>query len=109
MNLHSMKRKRKKTPDDLKRHFSVRCIQRVGFPIDEEELKRRMVRHALSFLWKESNTKSHFLVPKDMLPVSCMREIEAVYDSKLHEFVTVLFRDGIEFAELAEGGCHVAV
>lgn len=84
--------KKRKTARDLKRHFSMRCIQRVGFPIDECELKKRMVANALLFTGRESNVKTHFLVPKDMLPVGFSREVEAVYDSKRHEFVTVLFR-----------------
>ena len=83
-------RKQKKARD-LKRHFAMRCIQRVGFPIDEVALKKRLVANALTLTRRESNVKTHFLVPKDMLPNGFPREIEAVYDSKRHEFVTVLF------------------
>ena len=76
----------------MKRHFAMRCIQRIGFPIDEVELKARLVANELTRTWRESNIKTHFLVPKDMLPNGFPMEIEAVYDSKRHEFVTVLFR-----------------
>ena len=94
--------KKKKKAGNLKRHFKMRCIQRIGAPLDEEELKRRMRANMLSWLWRESNTKTHFSVPRDMLPKGFNREIEVVYDSDRHEFVTILFKDGIEFKEILD-------
>ena len=91
MTIKTMLHKKQKKARDLKRHFAMRCIQRVGFPIDEVELKKRLVANELTRTWRKSNIKTHFLVPKDMLPVGVPTEIEAVYDSKRHEFVTVLF------------------
>ena len=89
--------KKKKQPEDLRRHFQMRCIQRIGAIINDEELKRRMRANLLSHAWRESNIKMHFTVPMD-------REIEAVYDSSKHEFVTILFKDGKEYEEFMNDG-----
>lgn len=100
-------RKRRKKPEDLKRHFSMRCIQRIGIGLDSEELKRRMKANLLVLSWRESNTKVHYIVPSNMLPAGFKREVEAVYDSSKHEFVTVLFKDGKEYEEFLEDGIDV--
>ena len=63
-----------------------------------------MKENKLSHAWRESNTKTHFSVPKDLLPKDFVREIEVVYDSSKHEFVTVLFKDGKEYEEFLEDG-----
>ena len=91
--------KKKKKPEDLHRHFVMRCIQRIGVVINDTELKRRLQANELSPTWRESNTRMHFMVPKDLLPKDFGREIEVVYDSSKHEFVTILFKDGKEFEE----------
>lgn len=96
--------KKKKKPEDLHRHFVMRCIQRIGSVIDDAELKRRLKENKLSPAWRESNTKMHFTVPKDLLPKDFGREIEVVYDSSKHEFVTVLFKDGKDYEEFLEDG-----
>ena len=96
--------KKKKQPEDLRKHFQMRCIQRIGAVINDEELKRRMRANLLSHAWRESNTKMHFTVPMDMLPKGFEREIEAVYDSSKHEFVTILFKDGKEYEEFIHDG-----
>lgn len=92
--------RKKKKPSDLHRHFVTRCIQRIGAVIDSDELKRLMNNNVLPVSWRESNTKMHFSVPKNLLPAGFKRDIEAVYDSNKHEFVTVLFKDGKEFEDL---------
>ena len=88
------KHKKAKTSKDIVHHFKIRCFQRLGIFIDEGQLKQRMLKHELPVLWSESNSKTHFQVPKDMLPEGFNREIVAVYDKTRHEFVTVLFKDG---------------
>ena len=82
----------------------MRCIQRIGAVIDDAELKRRLKENKLPHAWRESNTKMHFTVPKDLLPKDFGREIEVVYDSSKHEFVTVLFKDGKDYEEFLEDG-----
>ena len=92
-------RKKKKTKDDIARHFRVRCMERLGAFLSSDELRRRMIERQLKVVCKESSTRTHFLVPKEMLPETCTREIVAVYDKKRHDFVTVLFNDGGIFNE----------
>ena len=92
--LHYSKPQKAKTSKDIVHHFKTRCFQRLGIFINEEDLKRRMVKNELPVLWSESNSKTHFQVPTDMLPKGFNREIVAVYDKTRHEFVTVLFKDG---------------
>ena len=90
---YSFPRSRKKRRSDLQRHFHLRCMERIGIILHPDELKNRMQNRELEYVRKESNTKTHWLVPKDMLPKDYKRRIVAVYDSVRHQFVTVLFDD----------------
>ena len=92
-------RKRKKTSADVVNHFNLRCMERIGMVLSQSELKNRMLEHKLTVVRRESNARTHFLVPKDMLPVWHKREMVAVYDKNRHNFVTVLFKNGGEFFE----------
>ncbi len=91
---HHSKPKKAKTAEDVVHHFKMRCFQRLGIFIDIETLKSRMLKHDLPVVWSESNSKTHFQIPADMLPKGFNREVVAVYDKARHEFVTVLFKDG---------------
>jgi hypothetical protein len=92
-------RKRKKTGADVINHFNLRCMERIGMVLSQDELKHRMLSHRLRSLGRESNARTHFLVPNDMLPFWHKEEMVAVYDKKRHNFVTVLFNNGGEFFE----------
>lgn len=70
--------------------------------LSQDELKKRMGSHRLSVVRRESNTRTHFLVPKDMLPSGHSREMVAVYDKSRHYFVTVLFNDGGIFYDTSD-------
>lgn len=87
-------RKKRKRGADIVHHFNLRCLERIGVVLSQEELKRRLGKHQLELVRKESNTRTHFLVPKDLLPEGHSREMVAVYDKSRHYFVTVLFNDG---------------
>ena len=84
---------KKKKPYNVKMHFSKRCIERIGFPIDSNRLKSLLVENKLQNVMRESNNKTHWLVPKELLPVEWDKEMVAVYDKVRHEFVTVIFRN----------------
>lgn len=62
--------------------------------LPQDELKRRMEKHLLPVVYKQSNAKTFFRVPEDLLPPWHTREITVVYDKRRHSFVTVLFNDG---------------
>lgn len=83
--------KKKKKSADVMRHFNRRCMERIGMLLSQKELKNRMLKHELSVVMRESNERTHFLVPQDLLPKWHTREMVAVYDKKRHCFVTVLF------------------
>ena len=68
--------------------------------LSQSELKNRMLKHELSVVMRESNARTHFLVPKDMLPDWHKNEMVAVYDKRRHTFVTVLYKD---IGDLASG------
>ena len=87
-------RKKRKKGADLIHHFNFRCMERIGIILSQEDLKRRMNNHTLECIRKDSNTRTLFLVPKDMLPKGHTREMAVVYDRVRHNFVTVLFNDG---------------
>lgn len=87
-------RKRKKKGADLVHHFNRRCMQRIGVVLPQDELKRRMNKNQLTAVRKMSNTRTLFLIPRDMLPPWHRREMLAVYDKERHSFVTVVFRAG---------------
>ena len=87
-------RAKKKKCSDLQRHFHLRCMERLGIIIHVDELKKRLQEHELKFIRRESNAKTHWLVPKDMLPRGFTRRVIAVYDSIRHQFVTVLYYHG---------------
>lgn len=90
-------RKKKKSGADIVRHFNIRCIERIGIALPQDELKRRLVNHTLEFVRKESNMRTHWRIPKDLLPKGHTRDMVAVYDKSRHHFVTVLFNDGGSF------------
>lgn len=99
---YAFPRAKKKTRADLQLHFHLRCMERLGIIVHADELKKRMQTGNLKFVRKESNTKSHFLIPKDMLPRDFTRRVVAVYDSVRHQFVTVLYDDNGPIYDMEE-------
>ena len=85
-------KKKKKKPMQIKMHFLRRCMERIGSPIDSNRLKELMLSNSMEMVCRESNNRTHWLVPKALLPKGYEREIVAVYDGVRHEFVTVLYR-----------------
>ena len=94
--------KKKKKSADVIRHFNRRCMERIGMLLSQKELKNRMLKHELSVVMRESNERTHFLVPKDMLPNWHKNEMVAVYDKRRHDFVTVLYKNLVDWV-----GCGI--
>lgn len=78
--------KRKKTSKICAEHFKTRCCQRLGVVLSQDELKKMMQNGQLKFLFKQSNTKTHW---KITLP-STGKSAVLVYDKLRNVFVTVL-------------------
>ena len=82
--------KRKKTPKICAEHFKTRCCQRLGMVLDQDELKKMMLEGKLRFLFKQSNTRTHWLLE---IPETGKSAV-LVYDKPRGVFVTVLDPEG---------------
>ena len=78
--------KRKKTSKICAKHFKTRCCQRLGIVLNQDELKKMMQNGKLKFLFKQSNTKTHWQIT---IP-STRKSAVLVYDKMRKVFVTVL-------------------
>ena len=81
---------KKKTHDDVVKHFQKRCLERVGRIFSQHELKKMMANNELSFFLKQSNTRSMWKLSKDN-DESLPEDLLLVYDKPRKAFVTVLF------------------
>jgi len=73
--------------DLVKRHFSVRCMERLGYIPDEKDLVKKIQAQKLEFLSRQTNrvTKYKWNDPVNNIP--CI----LVYDKERHQIITVLF------------------
>ena len=78
--------KRKKTSKICAEHFKTRCCQRLGVVLNQDELKKMMQNGQLKFLFKQSNTKTHWQITVPSTGKSAV----LVYDKLRNVFVTVL-------------------
>lgn len=76
----------KKTSRICAEHFKTRCCQRLGVVLEQDKLKKMMQDGELKFLFKESNTKTHWRID---IPHT-NKSAELVYDKLRGVFVTVL-------------------
>ena len=81
-----MSKKKKKTHDDLVRHFQLRCKERLGYVLTQKFLKEELANRRLPFHSKQSNTRTRYILPRKW-----GRDLVVVYDKIRHAFVTVLF------------------
>ena len=80
--------KKAKTAKDLDGHFRKRCIERIGYAIEQKKLKEGMSNGFLKPLGKQSCTKTFWKM--DLEAGSYV----VVYDKLRHAFVTVMHYDG---------------
>ena len=76
----------KKTSRICAEHFKTRCCQRMGVILNQDELKKMMQNGQLKFLFKQSNSKTHWRITVPATGKSAV----LVYDKLRNVFVTVL-------------------
>ena len=82
--------KRCKKPSDVVAHFKRRCIERIGFVLDQNVLKNLLSIGKIPLLRKQSLTKTLFVLKKeDYIDKGILKfDVVLVYDKLRHAFVT---------------------
>lgn len=83
-----MRRKKPKTHDDCVQHFQKRCLERIGYILNQRFLKEEMHLGHLKLHSRQSNSRTRFLLPRKY-----GRDLVVVYDKLRHAFVTILYLD----------------
>lgn len=79
-----MGKPKKKTPEDLVKHFQMRCRERLGFLLTQKYLKEELRAGRLILEEEVSNTRTVFRLPRQWDD-----DYLVVYDKPRHTFVTV--------------------
>lgn len=79
-----MKRSKKKNVDD---HFSIRCLERLGYIPKREDLVEAIKEGKLKFLKKQSNRVTRWLWTDPVNNIKCILP----YDKERKQIITVLF------------------
>lgn len=80
-----MRHKKKKTAEDLVKHFQKRCMERVGYILTQKFLKEEIKNHRLPVLQKQSNSRTLYRLYRKY-----SEDLVLVYNNDLHTFVTVM-------------------
>ena len=87
-----MKHRKQKTHDDVVAHFQKRCMERLGFLLNQRELKQMMAENdgrRMSFIRRQSNTRTLWKVYRR--PGIIPHDLVVVYDKPRNAFVTVMY------------------
>lgn len=87
-----MRRKKKKTVDN---HFSVRCLQRLGYVPNRQELVKKIQNAELEFIERQSNRVTLWRWICPITNIVCVLP----YDKERKQLITVLFEDTKQFLE----------
>lgn len=77
---------RRTKTDNQKIHFQVRCLQRLGFLVDHDELVQLIQNGKLDLIEKQSNRVSKFLWKHNG------KQYVLVYDKKRKRVVTIMYK-----------------
>ena len=80
-----MRNKKRKTAEDLIKHFQKRCMERVGYILTQKFLEEEMKNHRLPVLQKQSNSRTLFRLNRKY-----SEDMVLVYNNSLHAFVIVM-------------------
>lgn len=72
-------------------HFSMRCIQRLGYIPDRKLLVEKIQKGILTFYEKQSNRVTCWLWTDPVSNVECILP----YDKDRKQVITILFKDGL--------------
>ena len=97
--MKAMRRKQRKTHDDIVAHFQKRCLERIGIILSQRVLKDLLGNGKLKKLYAQSNTKTHFLLKKELYNGKEMLQFDVVliYDKLRHGFVTTYPFEGSRY------------
>lgn len=89
-----MKRSRSKKTI-VERHFAVRCLQRLGYIPDFEDLVKRIQNEELEFVYRQSCRVTHWKWVDPVNKIACILP----YDKNRKQIITVLFEnmDGYKY------------
>lgn len=79
-----MGKPKKKTPEDLVKHFQMRCQERLGFILTQKYLKEELRAGRLILEENVSRTRKVYRLPRKY-----DSDYLVVYDKPRHTFVTV--------------------
>ena len=81
-----MRKSKKKSVDD---HFSIRCIERLGYIPKKEDLVRAIQMGELQFLDRQSNRVTRWMWTDPVKNIECI----IPYDKERKQVITILFKD----------------
>lgn len=70
---------------NIKKHFSRRCLERVGLYLNSSDIVRKIQNNELEFASRTSNSRTVF---KYNCPIT-KKEYRIVYDKNKHDVVTI--------------------
>ena len=76
----------------VEKHFSIRCIERLGYVPNEKDLIKLIQNGKLEHYDTQSNRVTRWKWTDPIKNINCI----LVYDKERHQIVTVLFEDLIK-------------
>jgi len=67
-------------------HFVKRCVERIGYVLDDKDIINKIQHNGLEFIKKESNTRTMFRY----IDPNSQKSYRVIYDKLRHNLVTVL-------------------
>lgn len=94
-----MTKKKKSKAKHIDEHFSLRCLERLGYIPNSRELVRAIQNGELTFLEKQSNRVTRWLWVDPVSKVECI----IPYDKDRKQVITVLFKRRRKDADTTSG------
>ena len=82
--------KRRSKTENVNNHFAIRCLQRLGYIPNKNELVKAIQKGELTFLEKQSNRVTRWLWIDPVHNIECV----IPYDKERKQVITVLFKRG---------------
>lgn len=86
--LRKKKKRRTAKYDTVNDHFSIRCLQRLGYIPNRKELVKLIQEAKLTFLDRQSNRVTRWLWIDPIKGIECVLP----YDKERKQLITVLFK-----------------
>lgn len=93
-------RKKKNKTKAVNNHFSIRCLERLGYIPNKNDIVRAIQNGELTFLEKQSNRVTRWLWIDPVNNIECI----IPYDKDRKQVITVLFKRREEDADKTDRG-----